>query len=139
MRQYRMRKLFADVWIVELWGVVNYDGILDHAWKEVGTYHGDGNAIEGYELHKYGSLSVGKDYFATYEDNDKIIAMHDTFDDALEYIYETSAAVERIEEIGGSWDVFKKCEFCNDWFTEHELDEDGWCEDCNWYVKHGRC
>lgn len=100
---------------------------------------GDGEAIEEYELHKYGKLSVGKDYFTTYEDDDKIIALHDSFDDALEYIYQTSAAVDRIEEIGGSWDVFKKCEFCNDWFTEYELNENRLCDHCEWYTKKGRC
>lgn len=138
MQQYRLKKLFADVWALESFSVVNFDGILDYDWKHVQTYHGDGEAIEGYELHKYGELSVGKDYFTTYEDDDKIIAMHDSFEDALEYIYKTSAAVERIEEIGGSWDVFKKCQFCGDWFTEYELDEAGWCEHCNWYTTKGR-
>lgn len=139
MRQYRLKKLFADVWALELWGIVDFDGIHDYDWKAVKSYHGDGEAIEGFELHKYGELSVGKDYFVTYENNRNIIAYHDTFDDALEYIYETSAGVETIEEIGGSWDVFKKCEFCKDWFTEHELDDDGWCEHCKWYVTKGRC
>ena len=76
MQQYRLKKLFADVWAVESWGVVNFDGMPDYDWKHVKTYHGDTEAVNGYELHKYGSVSVGKDYFATYEDNDKIIAMH---------------------------------------------------------------
>lgn len=138
MQHYRLKRMFADVWALESWGVVNFDGILDYDWKHVKTYYGDKEAIDGYELHKYGEISVGKDYFTTYEDNDQIIAMHDTFEDALEYIEKTSAAVDRIEEIGGSWDVFKKCEFCKDWFTECELDESGWCDHCNWYVKHGR-
>lgn len=139
MQQYRLKKLFADVWALESWGVVNFDGILDHDWKEVKTYHGDCEAIEGYELHKYGDLSVGKDYFTTYEDGDKIIALHETFDDALEYIEKTSAAVDRIEEIGGSWDVFKTCYFCGEWKPVQELDEDGWCDHCKWYAKKGRC
>lgn len=139
MQQYRLKKMFADVWALESWGVVNFDGMPDYDWKQIKTYHGDNEAIDGYELTKYGHESVSKDYFATYEDNRNIIALHETFDDALEYIAKTSAAVDSIEEIGGSWDVFKKCEFCNDWFTENELDDDGWCKDCNWYVKHGRC
>ncbi len=139
MQHYRLKKLFADVWALESWGVVNFDGIPAHDWKVVKTCHGDGEAIEEYELHKYGELSVGKDYFTTYEDDDKIIALHDSFDDALEYIYQTSAAVDRIEEIGGSWDVFKKCEFCNDWFTEYELNENRLCDHCEWYTKKGRC
>lgn len=139
MYQYRLKKMFADVWEVELWGVVNFDGMPDYDWKHVKTYYGDNEAIDGYELHKFGSVSVGKDYFVTYEDNERIIAYHETFEDALEYIEKTSAAVERIEEIGGSWDVFKKCEFCRDWFTEYELDENGWCDHCKWYTTKGRC
>lgn len=86
MQQYRLKKMFADVWAVESWGVVNFDGMPDYDWKHVKTYHGDKEAIDGYELHKWGSVSVGKDYFATYEDNDKIVALHDTFEEALEYI-----------------------------------------------------
>ena len=139
MRQYRMRKLFADVWVVELWGVVNYDGILDHDWKHVKTYHGDNEAINGYEAHKWGTVSVGMDYFATYEDDGNVIALHLTFDDALDYIQETSAQVERVEEIGGTWDTFKKCKFCGEWIATNELNESGWCDHCEWYTTKGRC
>lgn len=137
--QYRLKKLWGDVWEVELWGVVNFDGIIAHDWKHVKTYHGDKEAIDGYELHKFGSVSVGKDYFTTYEDDDKIIALHETFEDALEYIEKTSAAVERIEEIGGSWDVFKKCQFCEEWTPTNELNESGFCGHCEWYTTKGRC
>lgn len=139
MHQYRLHKLFADVWAVELWGVVNFDGMPEHDWKHVKTYYGDNEAIDGYELHKFGSVSVGKDYFTTYEDNDQIIALHETFEDALEYIEKTSAAPNRIEEIGGSWDVFKKCNFCGEWTPTTELNDNGFCDHCEWYTTKGRC
>ena len=45
MQQYRLKKLFADVWALESWGVVNFDGMPDYDWKHVQTYHSDGEAI----------------------------------------------------------------------------------------------
>ena len=138
MQQYRLKRMFADVWAVESWGVVNFDGIPAHDWKHVKTYYGDKEAVDGYEFHKFGSVSVGKDYFTTYEDNDQIIALHETFEDALEYIEKTSAAPNRIEEIGGSWDVFKKCNFCGEWTPTTELNDEHICTYCEQAIKsHG--
>lgn len=135
--QYRLLRLWGDTWAIEFWGVVNYDGILSKEWKPVATLAGN-EAIDGYELRKWGSTSVGKDYFATYEDDDEIVALHETFDDALEYIEETSAAVERIEEIGGSWDVFKRCDFCGEWTPTTELNDEHVCTYCEQAINsHG--
>lgn len=134
--QYRLKRLFCDVWELERWGVVNFDGILDYDWKHVETYHGDMEAINGYELHKWGKTP--SDYFVAYEDNDNVLSYHETFDDALEYIHTTSAAVERIEEIGKSWDVFEKCDFCGEWTPTTELNKEHICDYCEQAIKsHG--
>lgn len=138
MQQYRLLRLWGDTWALESWGVVNYDGIPSKEWKTVATYYAGNEAVDGYEVHKWGSVSVGKDYFATYEDDDEVVAMHETFEDALNYINETSAAVERIEEIGGSWGVFEKCDFCGEFTPTAELNEKHICIYCEQAIKsHG--
>lgn len=37
-------------------------------------------------------------------------------------------------EIGGSWDEFKKCWFCEEWISTSELNRDNLCDHCESYL-----
>ena len=59
----------------------------------------------------------------------KDIEIHfDRFEDAEEWA--NAHGIESIEEIGGNWDVYKKCWFCEEWFPASELNEKGNCARC---------
>ena len=51
-----------------------------------------------------------------------------TIEEAIEFADANECEV--IAEIGGSWDEFKKCWFCGDWFTVGELISTGVCARC---------
>ena len=41
-------------------------------------------------------------------------------------------------EIGGSWDEYEKCWFCENWYPRNELDRDGLCDRCEMAaINHG--
>lgn len=45
--------------------------------------------------------------------------------------YANANGCELIEECGGSWDTYKKCWACGEWFPEYELNRyNGSCERC---------
>jgi hypothetical protein len=64
------------------------------------------------------------------------LTAHDTIEEAIAFA--EAHGCTTICEIGGSWDEFEKCGFCGEWLPAQDLDEGGWCRDCNWYVKYGR-
>lgn len=37
-------------------------------------------------------------------------------------------------EIGGSWDEYKKCWFCEEWKSTSELNRDSLCDHCESYL-----
>ena len=58
-----------------------------------------------------------------------IVTEHETFEAAEQYA--NTHDCETIEEIGGSWDTYKKCWSCGEWFPEYELNRyNGTCERC---------
>lgn len=52
----------------------------------------------------------------------------ETLDAAIAYADENGC--ERICEIGGSWDEWEKCAFCNDWYPISELNIENYCDRC---------
>lgn len=52
----------------------------------------------------------------------------DTIEEAIEFADKNDLCI--IEEIGGSYDTFKKCGFCGEWVDEHELRKSWACERC---------
>jgi hypothetical protein len=59
---------------------------------------------------------------------DDYMKSFDTFEAAEEYA--NANECELIEECGGSWDTYKKCWSCGNWFSEYELNRGGTCERC---------
>ncbi len=138
--QYRIKKMWGDVWALEFWGVVDFDGIHAHDWKHVKTCDSRAEAFEAYQMQKWGKRldNFTPYYFEAYEDNESILTYHETFDDALDYIEECRAAVETICEIGGTWEAFDKCDFCKEWTPRSELNDEHICEYCEQAIKaHG--
>lgn len=60
---------------------------------------------------------------------------HDTLEEAIAFA--EAHGITIIEEIGGSWDEYEKCEFCGEWYSSDEL-EKGLCWMCEQAIKsHG--
>lgn len=51
MNEYRIEKIGFS-FEVQRWGVVNYDGILDHEWKTIARYWSEEEAMAHIELLK---------------------------------------------------------------------------------------
>ena len=52
----------------------------------------------------------------------------DTFDEAVQIA--ESVGAELISEIGGSWEEFAKCWFCEEWQPITEINNNGCCDRC---------
>jgi hypothetical protein len=63
---------------------------------------------------------------------DGVIAF-DTLEEAIEYA--DSNMCNLICEIGGNWDNYEKCWFCDDWFPSSELLGNGVCQRCEIAIK----
>lgn len=72
-----------------------------------------------YETTRYDAMAIleGKD----------ITVNHDTLESAIDWA--ESHDIEVIQEVGGSWDQYKKCWFCGEWFPTSELKDDT-CSRC---------
>ena len=80
-----------------------------------------------------------KTYYETahYEPGDEFptATAHDTLEEAITFA--EAHGITTIQQIGGAWDEFEKCEFCGEWFTAPEL-ENGLCAQCEQAIKsHG--
>jgi hypothetical protein len=58
------------------------------------------------------------------------------FDEAVAYAEEHN--IEYITEIGGSWDEFKKCWWCQEWVTSSDMNINDLCYQCESYL-NSRC
>ena len=56
------------------------------------------------------------------------IQAHDTIEEAIEFAEKNNC--ELISEIGGNWDEWQKCWFCDEWYTTSELIGKGVCHRC---------
>ena len=61
-----------------------------------------------------------------------IVTAHYTMEDAIKYADENGA--DLICEIGGSWDEFRKCWFCEEWVPTSELNKNDLCDHCENYL-----
>lgn len=52
----------------------------------------------------------------------------DTLDEAIEYAEKNGIAT--IQEIGGCWEEYEKCWFCEEWFATSELNVNNECSRC---------
>lgn len=77
-------------------------------------------------------------YETTHNDGGEfpVTTAHATLEEAIEFA--EANGIDLICEIGGAYDEYEKCGFCDEWMPSQDLDENGWCEHCNWYTKHGR-
>ena len=51
--------------------------------------------------------------------------------------YAETHGYDLICEIGGSWDEFKKCWFCEEWKSTSELNRDNLCDHCeSYFLRH---
>ncbi len=53
-------------------------------------------------------------------------------DSAIEYAEQNG--YDLICEIGGNWNEYKKCWFCEEWIDTAELNRDNLCEHCESYL-----
>lgn len=61
---------------------------------------------------------------------------HNTLEEAITFA--DAHEITIICEMGGNWDEFEKCEFCGEWFTSEELNEEKLCFYCEQAIKsHG--
>ena len=56
----------------------------------------------------------------------------DTIEEAIATANEIDATI--ICEIGGNWEEFEKCWFCEEWVSSSELNKNGLCEKCENYL-----
>lgn len=70
-------------------------------------------------------------YYEIEHKNGGVIAF-DTLEEAIQYAEENGATL--ICEIGGAWNEFKKCWFCEEWKTTDELNKDNLCDHCENYL-----
>ena len=64
--------------------------------------------------------------------NDREILAFDTLEDAIEYA--SAHGVTLISEIGGSWDDYSKCWFCEEWVPVSEMNRENLCNHCENYL-----
>lgn len=77
-------------------------------------------------------------YETTHNDGNTfpVVTAHDTIDDAIAFA--DAHGIETITEYGGSFDEYKKCWFCGEWFSVSDLNDDGTCAPCARAIKdHG--
>lgn len=121
--RYAIKKTW-DGYAVLRWGVVNFDGIMAHDWKEVGREESFGKAW----------LFVGDDllerdvYFEISKADSNDLYFSTDFEDAEELAQ--SVGFDIIDENGGNFETFKKCWFCGNFYPLGELDEDQTCDRC---------
>jgi len=60
------------------------------------------------------------------------VVAFDTLEEAIKYADENGA--DEINEIGGSWDDFRKCWFCCEWVPVCELNKNDLCDHCENYL-----
>lgn len=78
-----------------------------------------------------------KTYYETYiGENDPCIFAFDTLEEAIEHA--EANGCKTIQEIGGSFSEYEKCEFCGEWFDVSELNIENYCERCQIAIQdHG--
>ena len=72
-----------------------------------------------------------KDHYYEIGINGEIIAFDD-FDDATAYADAHGATL--ICEIGGSWDDFAKCWWCDNWVPVSDMNKNSLCSHCESYL-----
>ena len=125
--QYRIVRLWGDWWGVERYTARDMDGVKDHIWatvkpsctlREATAFYF--SEVFGRELANYYEVTHGEELHET-------TRYFDDPDEATAYADEVGA--EEVEEIGGSFDTLKKCEWCGEWYPEEEF-KNGICERC---------
>ena len=78
-----------------------------------------------------------KTYYETYtNENDACFHAFDTLEEAIEFAEENGCTT--IQEIGGNYTEFEKCEFCGEWFDVSEMNIENYCERCQIAIQgHG--
>ena len=78
-----------------------------------------------------------KTYYETYiGENDPCIFAFDTLDEAIEHA--EANGCQTIQEIGGSYTEYEKCEFCGEWYDVSEMNIENYCERCQRAIQdHG--
>lgn len=78
-----------------------------------------------------------KTYYETYtNENDACFHAFDTLEEAIEFAEENGCTT--IQEIGGSYTEFEKCEFCGEWYDVSEMNIENYCERCQIAIQdHG--
>ena len=60
----------------------------------------------------------------------------DTLEEAIEYA--EANGCKTIQEYGGNYTEYEKCEFCGEWYDVSELNIENYCERCQIAIKdHG--
>lgn len=57
----------------------------------------------------------------------------DTIEDAIEFADKNGLSI--IQEVGGNWEQWERCSFCNDWFPSCDLNELKRCDRCHVAIK----
>lgn len=60
------------------------------------------------------------------------VTAFDDLDSAIEYA--EANGCDLICEVGGSWDEYRKCWFCEEWKSTAELNKNDLCEKCENYL-----
>lgn len=76
-------------------------------------------------------------YYETYtEGENPCIYAFDTFEEAVEFADNNGCTT--IQEMGGSYDDYEKCEFCGEWYPTSEMNIENYCEQCQIAIRdHG--
>ena len=77
-------------------------------------------------------------YYETFDtDGEKCsVCAFDTLEEAIEHA--EKGGHKTIQQYGGSYAEFQKCEFCGEWFDVSEMNIENYCERCQIAIKdHG--
>lgn len=75
-------------------------------------------------------ITYPKIYYETYAtDGEKCtVCAFDTLEEAIAHAEESG--VKTIQQSGGSYTEYEKCEFCGEWYDVDELNIENYCERC---------
>lgn len=77
-------------------------------------------------------------YYETFASDEKKCSVFafETLDEAIEHA--EANGCQTIQQYGGSYTEFEKCEFCGEWFDVSEMNIENYCERCQIAIQdHG--
>ena len=108
---------------VQRYGMVILDGCPDYMWKTIAKFHSEKEA-QNYLAENTHEKS--KHFYITAHsdpgDQFPTATSHETIEEAIDFA--NAHNTDTICEIGGTWSDYTRCDFCKDWFSYDEIEQD---------------